>query len=50
MEVSESDSEIKVFQDINYGLRIQNNPAQNTLSNISNMSQEIQGANDSSLD
>jgi hypothetical protein len=50
MEGSESDSEIKVFQDINHGLRAQNKPAMNTLSNISDMSQEIQGANDSSLD
>ena len=50
MEGSDSDSEIKVFQGLEYGESGHKNPAQNTLSVISNMSKEMDGANDSSLD
>lgn len=50
MEGSENDSEIKVFQDLNYEDEKDNNIGQNTLSNISDCFKELGEASDSSLD
>lgn len=50
MEGSDNDSEIKVFQDVNYGKSSQKVPNLNTLSHISDFSKEMEGVNDSSLD
>jgi hypothetical protein len=50
MEGSESDSVIKIFNDASYEPSNQKRPGQNTLSNISDYSKEMECVNDSSLD
>ena len=50
MEGRDNIEEIKAIKDHNYILGYSNKPALNTISNISDMSKEIQGANDSSLE